>query len=521
MVSSVMLIGSGHSDTLTNDIRKSLVSRLEKEQVKVHLIASVDDIERTLSAFPHMGVAVVDVPSAQDKSWEVLEKVRDFHPKLKLIVVTARKDNEFVLKAMKLGVLSLFTQPLDGANETALLASVQRGLKESEAERYRRDLLIELQARVQRAEGREEDRFWFVSKSKAMEPVNEWLTVLRRESMKGSPEPSVLISGEIGAGEEGIARMIYAASRRGRKSWLVLRCGALPGDLLEAELFGYEKGSFQGALTQKKGALEIANGGTVFLMDIDSATSAFQAKLNQFLQNSSFRRLGGTEELRSDVRIIASSSTSLKNVVHSGKFREDLYRRLSQMSITIPALRERSEDILPMAIHFSRQIFKTHNRNFNGFTPEAEKALVGYSWPGNVHELYSVLNRTALICKSNGMVSVSELGLGGVASGSSSLGASSEGQSSVPNLEEGLNYTALKKKWCDSFEMEFLKVSLRRNAGNVSAAAREAKLDRSNFLRLLRRHGLKAESYRRISHLPPVAGPAGGPSSGGVDSEAA
>lgn len=491
MVSGLILMASDET------LKRNLAPRLEKEQIRVHSIPKVEEIEKTLSLHPDLSVAVFEIPSTSDPRWEILKKVRDFHPKFKLIVITAEKSNDFVLHAMKFGVYSLFIQPLD---EAALVASVKHALRDAEAERYKRELLIELQARVQRAEGREEDRFWFVSKAKAMESVNEKLTVLRRESMKGNPEATILISGELGAGEEGIARMVYAASRRGRKSWLVLRCGSLRGESLEAELFGYEKGAFHGAIAQKRGALEIANGGTLLLVDIGAGTSAFQSKLNTYLQNGTFRRLGGTQDLHSDVRIIASSNLGLQAAVKAGKFREDLFRRLSAVSITLPALRERREDILPMALHFAREIFKTHNKPFAGFLPEAEKVLLDYSWPGNVQELYSVLSRASLISKSEGMLSVSDLGLGE----SMTAGNSASKDDAVPTLEEGLNYTALKKKWCDSFEKEFLKVSLQRNNGNVSAAAREAKLDRSNFLRLLRRHGLKAESFRKVSQYTPA-----------------
>ena len=500
---------------VNEETKKSLTANAQKENFPVKSISSLGDLTQALVNYPEVAAAVIELAVSQPMQWQMIEKIRDTRPKFKFVLLSPTFNAELYRQAVVHGVNSVHFGPF---SKEEIWTTVSKAIRDADSERYTRELLEDLQSRVLKSEGLDEDKFWYVAKSKAMEPVNEWLTVLRRESMKGGAEPSVLISAETGGGEDGIARMVYAASRRGRKTWFSLNCSSMSEEQLDAELFGFEKSPAAqklgigqiGAdlLTLKRGAIEAAHGGIIYLKNIEALSESIQSKLIAFLQTRTFRRIGGGSDLHSDVRFI--SSMSVKPDVRSKSLKEDLLRQLSQMSIRLPALRERKEDLLPMAITFARKIFKLHNKNFTGFTSEAETALSSYSWPGNVEELYAVIERASLLCKADTLVSVTDLSLGreGLsASRSDSYESSVDGtsQNQVPTLEEGLNYTALKKKWCDSFEKEFLVVSLKRNSGNVSAAAREAKLDRSNFLRLLRRHGLKAENFRRISHVPPVA----------------
>jgi DNA-binding NtrC family response regulator len=341
-----------------------------------------------------------------------------------------------------------------------------------------------------------------------MQEVNEWLTVLRREALRGGgEEPPVLVTGESGTGKEGIARMVHAGSRRARGPWVAVNCANFNEQLLESELFGHEKGSFTGANQMKRGLFEIAKGGTLFLDEMGEMDIKLQAKLLRVLQEKVFRRVGGTVDLDTDVRVVAATNQNLNARVKDGRFREDLYHRLSGVVVEVPALRDRTEDVELMAKEFFERAFQARGKTFAGFTPDGIQRLSSYSWPGNVRELLNVVERSALLWSGSGPVGAKDLTITGAPTANSGGGF-------VPNAgklelvaspfatpaDGGLpSYTALKKKWADSFEREYLMTTLNRHDGNVSAAAREAHIDRSNFLRLLRRHGLKSTQYRKAA----------------------
>jgi transcriptional regulator with GAF, ATPase, and Fis domain len=307
--------------------------------------------------------------------------------------------------------------------------------------------------------------------------------------------------------------MIHAGSRRGKGPWVAVNCANFNEQLLESELFGHEKGSFTGAQGLKRGLFEIAKGGTLFLDEIGEMDVKLQAKLLRVLQEKAFRRVGGTADMVTDVRVVAATNQNIQARVREGKFRDDLFHRLSRVVVEIPALRERIEDVVPMAQQFAERAFRSRGKNFTGFSSDAESWFKGYSWPGNVRELMNVIERTALVWHSSGHVTAKDLGGGAAPAGATANGngsrklelVSSTAGASSPEVAQ-VGYTELKRKWSEAFEREFLVASLAKHGGNVSAAAREAKLDRSNFLRLLRRHGLKAQEYRK--GMPATAIPA-------------
>jgi transcriptional regulator with GAF, ATPase, and Fis domain len=235
-----------------------------------------------------------------------------------------------------------------------------------------------------------------------------------------------------------------------------------------------------------------------------------QAKLLRVLQEKAFRRVGGTMDMTTDVRVVAATNQNMQAKVREGKFRDDLYHRLSRVVVEIPALRDRIEDVVPMAQQFAERAFRSRGKNFSGFAPDAEAWMKSYNWPGNVRELMNVIERTALVWHTSGQITSKDLGGGSGAPATASNGSRKlelvSNTSGVSSADIGaIGYTELKRKWSEAFEKEFLVASLSKHGGNVSAAAREAKLDRSNFLRLLRRHGLKAQEYRKGLQQPGVA----------------
>jgi Nif-specific regulatory protein len=230
-----------------------------------------------------------------------------------------------------------------------------------------------------------------VGESAAMQRVYHFI------SKVAPTDATVLISGESGTGKELAARAIHRNSKRAQKSFMAVNCAALNESLLESELFGHEKGSFTGALAQKKGRLEIADGGTIFLDEIGELTPPLQVKLLRVLQEREFERVGGTVTIKVDLRVIAATNKNLEEAIESGQFRQDLYYRLNVVSLEMPPLRDRREDIMLLANYFADKYGSRCNRKLKGFSPEARECLLSYDWPGNVRELENAIERAVVL----------------------------------------------------------------------------------------------------------------------------
>jgi len=480
-------------------IRGLLKSRLEREGYDVGVCGNVNEAEKAFQNGPEVGVLVTDLRMPGKDGFQLMDWAKEKYPSVKVIVITGHGEKEAAVQALRHGAHDYLEKPFDLEEFSH---SVRRCLREHQLERDNGELVGRLEARIERVEGKSEDKFWYVSKAKSMSEVNNWLNVLRRESMRGdAEEPTVVILGESGTGKEGVARMIHSGSRRGKGPWVAVNCANFSDQLLESELFGHEKGSFTGANTLKRGLFEIAKSGTLFLDEIGEMDPKLQSRLLRVLQEKVFRRVGGTNDIETDVRVVAATNRDLSQRVKEGSFRDDLYHRLSRVVIEMPALRERIEDVVPMAKQFAERAFRMRSKTFQGFAPDAESLMQNYTWPGNVRELLNVIERVALVWQGSGTVNGKSLQLSDVAAvpvrgGGLEVVAS---PFQAPNTSGVGTYMDLKRKWSDSFEREYLLSSLQRHGGNVSAAAREAQLDRSNFLRLLRRHGLKANEYRKAA----------------------
>jgi transcriptional regulator with GAF, ATPase, and Fis domain len=222
--------------------------------------------------------------------------------------------------------------------------------------------------------------------------------VFRIVDKVASSNATVLIQGETGTGKERVAEAIHMASPRRDNPFVRMNCASLPDNLLESELFGHEKGAFTGADQMRIGRFELANDGTLFLDEVGNMSPSTQAKVLRAIQNQEFERLGGSRTMKVDVRIIAATNVNLETAIKEGRFREDLYYRLNVVNLPIPPLRDRREDILPLAEHFLRHFGQEMRRKSTGFTPEAVKALQEYRWPGNVRELENTVERAVLMC---------------------------------------------------------------------------------------------------------------------------
>ena len=238
----------------------------------------------------------------------------------------------------------------------------------------------------------------------------EWRGVLRQATQVAATDTTVLLTGESGTGKEVVARFIHRASPRKHRPFVALNCAALPEQLLESELFGYERGAFTSAQQAKPGQIELAAGGVLFLDEVERDEPAVQAKFLRVLQEREFQRLGGTRLVKADIRVIAATNRDLRKAVERGSFREDLYYRLSVFDIPLPPLRDRPRDILPLSDSFLQEIGRAFGRPAAGLTRDARAALLQYAWPGNVRELRNVLERAAILC-DGGPIEVSHLRL--------------------------------------------------------------------------------------------------------------
>ncbi len=319
-----------------------------------------------------------------------------------IIFLTGHGDIPMSVRAIKAGALEFLTKPYADAD---LVAAIEHGFALMESHRGEaRGRADRLDARIQSvAAGRDGGR-------PAIGQSPEWKDVLRKATQVASTETTVLLQGKSGTGKEVVARLIHRASPRKAGPFVAINCAALPDQLLESELFGFERGAFTSAQQQKPGQIELASGGVLFLDEVSEMSAAAQAKLLRVLQEREFQRLGGTRLLKANIRVIAATNRDLGDAVTRGAFREDLYYRLRVFDIQMPSLRERARDIPLLIETFLQDISRAIGRPPTGVTPEAKDMLMKYAWPGNVRELRNVLER-AVILSDGGLITPDHLSL--------------------------------------------------------------------------------------------------------------
>ena len=336
-------------------------------------------------------VVITDMKMPGMTGQEVLEGVRRRHPHIPVMIMTAFGTIDRAVEAMKSGAFDYITKPF--ANDEILL-SVRKALKLSIAERQNRLLRESLAEKF----GKET----IIGNSKAIADV------LALAGKVAPTRSTVLITGESGTGKELVARAIHVASDRKDMPFVSVNCMSLNPGVLESELFGHEKGSFTGAMALKRGRFELAQGGTLFLDEIGELSLEMQVKLLRVLQERVIERVGGTETIAVDFRLVAATNKSLQDEIAAGRFREDLFYRLNVVNIHLPPLRERREDIPILASHFLRKFSLENNREVHGFTPGAIDYLSAYEWPGNVRQLENVIER-CVVLSSRDVIDVEDL----------------------------------------------------------------------------------------------------------------
>ncbi|MGB8657865.1 MAG: sigma-54 dependent transcriptional regulator [Candidatus Zixiibacteriota bacterium] len=329
-------------------------------------------------------VALLDLKMPGMSGIELLGKLKELNPDIQVIMMTAYGTVETAVEAMRLGAYDYVNKPV---NLEELKLTISRALESHH-------LLIENKYLRERLE----------EEFKDTEIIGNSLgtrKVLSTISRVAKTKSTVLIRGESGTGKELVAKAIHALSDRTDRRFVAVSCAALPETLLESELFGYEKGAFTGAARRKEGRFELADGGTLFLDEVGDIPLETQVKLLRVLESQEFERLGGKETLKVDVRIISASNQDLEKKVKERSFREDLYYRLNVISISIPPLRERKEDILALVDHFIRKANQECGRSIRGITTDVKDIILGYDWPGNVRELENVIERGVVLSRTD------------------------------------------------------------------------------------------------------------------------
>ena len=325
-------------------------------------------------------VIVTDMKMPGLTGQDVLEHVKKHYPHIPVLIMTAFGSIESAVEAMRIGAFDYITKPF--SNEELLL-SVRKAAQYAKTQQEN----LRLRRQIQEHFGPHN----IIGKGKAIRNV---LDMVHRAAPSKS---TVLITGESGTGKELIARALHQASPRKDQPFIAVNCMALGSGVLESELFGHEKGSFTGATARRKGRFETANGGTLFLDEIGELSHDMQVKLLRVLQERTFERVGGQEPIEVDIRVVAATNKDLKKAIEDGSFREDLYYRLNVVSVELPPLRERREDIPSLAMHFLTKYAKENGKEFKGFSTSAMEYLTAYEWPGNVRQLENVIERCTVL----------------------------------------------------------------------------------------------------------------------------
>jgi DNA-binding NtrC family response regulator len=411
-------------------------------------------------------LAILDLRLPDMDGLEVLRQAKKINPDIIAIMITAHGTVDTAIEAVREGAFDYLLKPFSMAQ---LEVTTQRSLNHRRLVEENRELQGELRSIKPFTE--------IIASSPQMQKV---LETIRKVA---TSDANILLWGESGTGKELAARAIHNASRRNRRPFVPIDCAAMPENLLESEMFGYEKGAFTGAASTKRGLLETAAEGTVFMDEIGELPLTMQSKLLRVLQDHQFRRVGGTELLKTDFRLIAATNRNLPEMVKNGRFREDLYYRLNVVTVELPPLRDRCSDIAPLAQHFLRHFAEKNDKDVK-ISNAAMMILEKYLWPGNVRELMNALERAVSLTEFN-QITPLDLPL--------SLLESVKGE--VHPAER--SFRAAKQRLIEEFEPRYLSQVLSETGGNVSEAARRSGMKRSAFQRLMAKYGLQTLEFRQ------------------------
>jgi two-component system nitrogen regulation response regulator NtrX len=394
---------------------------------------------------------------------DVLSQARRQFPQVEFIIMSGHATIETAVKATKLGAWDFVEKPLSMERVLILLTNIlayqnERGEKHVLLNRLRKNISM-------------------IGEGPAMKQIKQMIARV------APTESWVLIRGENGTGKELVAQNMHYLSKRASKAFVEVNCAAIPEDLIESELFGYEKGAFTGAITSKKGKFDLAHGGTLFLDEIGDMSVRTQAKVLRILQEQRFERVGGHDTIEVDVRVVAATNKDLEKEIKEGRFREDLYHRLNVIPFFVPALRERKEDIPALSSHFSEHFSREGGHRLKTFSEDALKAMQLHSWSGNIRELKNFVERVYILTTSD-VVEVEHLSMAGLPL-PSDMGDDDESMSAA-------SFKAARAL----FERDYILRKLRENGGNISKTAELIGLERSHLHRKIKAYGIDVPAER-------------------------
>jgi DNA-binding NtrC family response regulator len=449
-------------------IQLALSGLLRREGYDVELAGSGEEALAKLAAAPS-DLVLTDLALGRGASgMDVLKGAKQLRPETVVVMITAHGSEKIAVEAMKNGAEDYVPKPFDN-DEIRLV--VQRALARTRLERENR-LLLE---QVQKQYGYEN----LIGSGPAMQRVFATLQKVAETDL------TVLVRGESGTGKELVAQALHNRSPRRGRPFVAVNCAAISPELVESELFGHEKGAFTGADARRQGRFEAADGGTLLLDEIGDMPPETQAKVLRVLQERSFERVGGTKPIDVDVRVIAATHRNLEEEVRKGRFREDLYYRLKVVTIELPPLRDRPEDVPALALRFLEQVTERLGLEKRQLGESALARLVRHRWPGNVRELLNVIEQAAVLSASP-VIEEADLELGG-----SALPA----QAGASGSAAGLPFAEAKRRAVEQFERGYLLDALRRSGGNVSRAAEALGMVRQSLQQKIRELGLRDEDW--------------------------
>jgi two-component system NtrC family response regulator len=435
------------------DLRTQMRWALDDE----YEVTLASDRQEAVAAVEEGGPALVTLdlglpphPGGVEEGFAALEAIHSLGTAAKVVVITGREDRAHALRAVEQGAYDYFVKPVD-MDELRIV--LRRALQLQALEAENRELK------------RRTDPAGFEGMLGASPRMEEVFASIRKVATVDAP---VLIVGESGTGKELAAQAIHRLGARGEGPFVPINCGAIPEALLESELFGHEKGAFTGAHAQRKGRIETANGGTLFLDEIGELPTALQVKLLRFLQDQQVERLGGRSPISVDVRVITATNADLAQLQAEGRFREDLYYRIGVVTIALPPLRDREDDVVLIADTLLRGLAAEMGRKLTGFSRDALRAMRAHAWPGNVRELDNRVRRAAVMAEGE-LISAADLEL---------KGAAATRRPGLREMRAGL-------------EKEAVESALRRNRGNVSRTAAELGISRPTLYGLISRFGIE------------------------------
>jgi DNA-binding NtrC family response regulator len=440
-------------------VLESMADWLRSHGLQVDAVRGLAEASDRLSRKSY-DLLLVDVRLQDGDGLDLLEQVRRSHPESQVILITGYGDADAAVEALRAGALDYLTKPLI---DDELMLSIQRAFTQRQ--------VIEENTQLRRELNKRAGLDNVVGHDAQMRKIFDVIDSV------ADTKATVLVTGESGTGKSMIARAIHRASKRSGKPFIEVACGALPENLLESELFGHVAGAFTGATGNKTGKFMQADGGTIFLDEIGTASPAMQVKLLRVLQELQFEQVGGDKTFKVDVRVILATNEDLSQAVAEGKFRQDLYYRINVINVELPALRARRGDISLLAQSFLNELREDTTRKVTGFTPEAIGALEAYSWPGNIRELQNVVERAVLLGKAE---LITPADLPREVSGGSTIRATRGGHRT---LKEAL----------EEPERQIILEVLEAHAWNRNATADALGVNRTTLYKKMKRLGLEDE----------------------------